>query len=249
MMRAGEAMAAGRIRVCFTKCVGSDTRRTFGDSLRTLRLTIASPTRNEPPLPGLVVFQSSVAEALDLVRDEAGQTPDRVLAVGLGSGLRHGEAFQLLRAGASDVVTGGPDGTTAEKLAARVNRWAAVDQLIAGETVQAMMGGASPAWKRVLREIVEVAAFTEAPVLITGETGTGKELAARLIHALDRRTDKRDFVVLDCTTVVPGLSGSEFFGHEKGSFTGATSVRNGAFALANDGTLFLDEVGELPLPL
>ena len=71
----------------------------------------------------------------------------------------------------------------------------------------------------------------------------------RLIHELDARTVKRDFVVLDCTTIVPELSGSEFFGHEKGSFTGAVAARNGAFALADEGTLFLDEVGELPLPL
>jgi transcriptional regulator with GAF, ATPase, and Fis domain len=72
---------------------------------------------------------------------------------------------------------------------------------------------------------------------------------ARLIHALDPRSDKGDFVVLDCTTVVPTLSGSEFFGHEKGAFTGAVAPREGAFALANHGTLFLDEVSELPLPL
>ena len=146
------------------------------------------------------------------------------------------------------MVTDGP-GIAAEKVAARLHRWATVDDLIAGEAVRGMMVGASPAWRRVLRQIVEVAAFTDAPVLITGETGTGKEVVARLIHALDPRQDKRDLVVLDCTTVVPGLSGSEFFGHEKGSFTGATSVRNGAFALANEGTLFLDEVGELLLPL
>jgi transcriptional regulator with GAF, ATPase, and Fis domain len=101
----------------------------------------------------------------------------------------------------------------------------------------------------VLREVVEVARFTSASVLITGETGTGKELVARLIHALDPRPEKRSFCVLDCATIVPELSGSEFFGHEKGAFTGAVAARNGAFALADDGTLFLDEVGELPLSL
>jgi transcriptional regulator with GAF, ATPase, and Fis domain len=86
-------------------------------------------------------------------------------------------------------------------------------------------------------------------VLITGESGTGKELIARLIHALDSRVDKGDFVILDCTTVVPTLSGSEFFGHEKGAFTGAIAQRDGAFAMADGGTLFLDEIGELPLVL
>src|SRR6478672_4383254 len=70
-----------------------------------------------------------------------------------------------------------------------------------------------------------------------------------MIHGVDHRPDKGPFVVLDCTTVVPDLSGSELFGHEKGAFTGAVSARDGAFALANGGTLFLDEVGELPMGL
>jgi transcriptional regulator with GAF, ATPase, and Fis domain len=96
---------------------------------------------------------------------------------------------------------------------------------------------------------VEVAAFTEAPVLVTGESGTGKELVARLVHALDPRPAKRELVLLDCTTIVPQLSGSEFFGHERGAYTGAERGRDGAFAMADGGTLFLDEVGELPLSL
>jgi transcriptional regulator with GAF, ATPase, and Fis domain len=70
-----------------------------------------------------------------------------------------------------------------------------------------------------------------------------------MIHSLDPRPRKGELVVLDCTTIVPTLSGSEFFGHERGAFTGATAAREGAFGLANGGTLFLDEVGELPLPL
>jgi transcriptional regulator with GAF, ATPase, and Fis domain len=97
--------------------------------------------------------------------------------------------------------------------------------------------------------VVEIAAFTSAPVLITGESGTGKELIARLIHAIDRRPAKGEFVLLDCTTIVPELSGSEFFGHERGAYTGAVGQRDGAFARAHRGSLFLDEVGELPLPL
>jgi transcriptional regulator with GAF, ATPase, and Fis domain len=109
--------------------------------------------------------------------------------------------------------------------------------------------GESTAWRSVLRDAVEIARFTDAPVLVTGESGTGKELVARLVHALDAREDKGDLVLLDCTTIVPTLSGSEFFGHERGAFTGAEAPRDGAFALADGGTLFLDEVGELPLAL
>src|SRR4029450_13620081 len=100
-----------------------------------------------------------------------------------------------------------------------------------------------------MRQIVEVACFTDASILITGEGGTGKELVARLVHNLDPRPGEKDAAVLDCTTVVPELSGSEFFGHERGAFTGAVGTREGAFALADGGTLFLDEGGELPLPL
>jgi len=83
-------------------------------------------------------------------------------------------------------------------------------------------------------------------MLIAGESGTGKELVARLIHTLDSREHKGALVVIDCTTIVPDLSGSEFFGHEKGAYTGAWGARDGAFALADGGTLFLDEVGDLP---
>ena len=82
-----------------------------------------------------------------------------------------------------------------------------------------------------------------------GESGTGKEGVAHLIHALDPRPQKRDLIIVDCTTIVSELSGSEFFGHERGAFTGAVGPRQGAFALADGGTLFLDEVAELPMGL
>jgi transcriptional regulator with GAF, ATPase, and Fis domain len=95
--------------------------------------------------------------------------------------------------------------------------------------------------------VVEVAAFTQSPVLITGETGTGKDLVAQAIHRLSGA--RGELTVLDCTTLSPELAGSELFGHERGAFTGAVAPRDGAFAAANGGVLFLDEVGELPLPL
>jgi len=97
--------------------------------------------------------------------------------------------------------------------------------------------------------VVEMAAFTDLSVLITGASGTGKELVARLVHSLDRRPNKGELVLVDCTTVVPSLAASELFGHERGAFTGATAARDGACALADGGTLFLDEVGELPVDL
>jgi PAS domain S-box-containing protein len=105
--------------------------------------------------------------------------------------------------------------------------------------------GRSEAMLRVLREVQEVAE-TDASVLISGETGTGKELVARAVHAASARHD-RPFVAVNCGAVPASLIESEFFGHVKGAFTGATGARKGRFALADGGTIFLDEVGELPL--
>jgi formate hydrogenlyase transcriptional activator len=105
--------------------------------------------------------------------------------------------------------------------------------------------GHSAALRRVLHQ-VETVAPTEATVLITGETGTGKELIARAIHHLSARR-AHAFVKLNCAAIPTGLLESELFGHEKGAFTGAVTQRMGRFELANHGTIFLDEIGELPL--
>jgi len=97
-------------------------------------------------------------------------------------------------------------------------------------------------------EQVEVVAPTESTVLIVGETGTGKELIARAIHTIGSRSSG-PFVKLDCAAIPSGLLESELFGHAKGAFTGAMAQRIGRFELAHEGTLFLDEVGDIPLEL
>ena len=104
--------------------------------------------------------------------------------------------------------------------------------------------GSSAALKTVLSSIVKVAP-TDSTVLITGETGTGKELIARAIHRGSRRASKV-FVAVNCASIPSSLIASELFGHEKGAFTGAPQRRQGRFELAHGGTIFLDEIGELP---
>src|SRR6267378_2053059 len=105
--------------------------------------------------------------------------------------------------------------------------------------------GASSALQGVLSRLMKVAP-TDSSVLVSGETGTGKELVARAIHKRSRRSE-RAFVSVNCAALAPSLISSELFGHEKGAFTGATQRRPGRFELANGGTIFLDEIGELPL--
>ena len=201
-------------------------------------------------LYGLLLFDQVTPALLAFTRDASVSGTQRILGLASSrAALRGSDAWDLTRAGASDVLTWHETADPALEVAARFERWRSVDELAASPRVTQTLVGHSRAWQSVMREIVEVARFTNAPVLITGESGTGKELVARLIHDLDSRPGKRKFVVLDCATVVASLSGSEFFGHERGAFTGAVAARVGAFELADGGTLFLDEVGELPLPL
>ena len=107
--------------------------------------------------------------------------------------------------------------------------------------------GASTSLKKVLKNVERVAP-TDSTVLITGETGTGKELIARAIHNLSPRKDK-PLVKVNCAAIPAGLIESELFGHEKGAFTGALTKKMGRFEVADKGTIFLDEIGELPLDL
>jgi PAS domain S-box-containing protein len=105
--------------------------------------------------------------------------------------------------------------------------------------------GTSSALQGVLSRLMKVAP-TDSSVLVSGETGTGKELVARAIHKRSRRS-QRAFVSVNCAALTPSLISSELFGHEKGAFTGAMQRRLGRFELANGGTIFLDEIGEVPL--
>ncbi|HEX9374705.1 MAG TPA: sigma 54-interacting transcriptional regulator [Actinomycetota bacterium] len=219
-------------------------------ALRAAGLEVDASATSDPAAPGIVFFAESSQRLHEVISDSSRGGMVRVLAVALpGHVLSAGTAWALVQEGASDVIAWDASGDPASDIRARVRRWIQVEELVRSSVVRDHLVGGGRAWTLLLRQIVEVARFTESAVLVSGESGTGKELVARLIHDLDPRPGKGEFVILDCTTVVPTLSGSEFFGHEKGAFTGAVAARDGAFALADGGTLFLDEAGDLPLPL
>lgn len=202
-----------------------------------------------PSSPGIVFFSEVTQQLCNFIRDVSRSGHEWVLAVAISDCLPGTYAWHLLNAGAADLIVWKDLTRSIHEVVMKIERWNTIAQLVNSPLVRNNLVGESFVWKSLIRMIVEVARFTNANILIVGETGTGKELVARLIHALDTRPDKKNLVILDCTTIVPGLSGSEFFGHERGAFTGAVASRDGAFALANGGTLFLDEVGELHVDL
>jgi two-component system response regulator PilR (NtrC family) len=120
-------------------------------------------------------------------------------------------------------------------------------RLQAGTPKELELIGCSPAVEEV-RQLINKVAPARTTILVTGESGTGKEVVARAVHARGGRRDQ-PFVAINCGAIPEGLIESELFGHEKGSFTGATEARAGLFEVAASGTLFLDEVGELPGPV
>jgi transcriptional regulator with GAF, ATPase, and Fis domain len=229
-----------------TSAIGSET---LLSELRRAGVSL-HPAQRETHGPGIVLFAAFTKELLATLHERSRGGTERVIAVAMEpASLARGEGWDVLQAGAADVFPLEGAAATASSIAARFRRWGAVDALLEAPVVTRNLVGENPRWRAFLRRVVEIARFSASPVLVRGESGTGKELVARLIHVLDPRADKRELVILDCSTVVPELSGSEFFGHERGAYTGASAARDGAFALADGGTLFLDEVGELPLRL
>jgi len=204
---------------------------------------------------GILCFSEFDDGLVEFLRDIRRHSHGRVLALAaMPAALPSGAVWRLLDAGASDVLIWNDGWAAARQVQAKLERWITVEQLAAEAASHAQLVGVSPRWRALVRNIVEAARFSRIPILLTGESGTGKELLARLVHLMDSSNgDKRgsnpDIITLDCSTIVPELSGSELFGHERGAFTGAVSAREGVFALADGGTLFLDEIGELPLTL
>jgi two-component system response regulator PilR (NtrC family) len=184
-------------------------------------------------------------DGLELVRHIGEQFPELPVAVITAHGSME-NAVAALKAGAFDYLS---KPVSLEQL--RVLVRSALDlpnaaALPAGDAAQGLLGG-SPALAQV-RALIERVGRSQAPVYISGESGSGKELAARLIHERSARAD-RPFVPVNCGAIPANLVESEFFGYRKGAFTGADADRSGFFQAADGGTLFLDEVADLPLTM
>ncbi|HEY7335362.1 MAG TPA: sigma 54-interacting transcriptional regulator [Bryobacteraceae bacterium] len=203
---------------------------------------------------GIVAFEQIAGEVFDVLHAARRSGRARVIALALPPGESAPPVWRLLHAGAADTLIWGEASATASQIRAKLERWSAIDTLAAEASVGESLIGESPAWLASVRQAVESAYYTRAPILLTGDSGTGKEMLARLINAVTRNGDslgepRRELVTVDCGALVPELSGSELFGHERGAFTGAHAAREGAFALADGATLFLDEIGDVPPPI
>lgn len=189
------------------------------------------------------------ADGLELLRRLQAVSPEIPVVILTGHG-NVASAVECLKAGAADYVLKPAD---PEALELSVQR--ALDARSLRREVRYLRGAAAPAaepvgesapWRRVM-SMVDAAAPTDATVLLLGESGTGKELLARRLHRLSARA-AGPFVRVNCAAIPLELWESEFFGHRKGSFTGAAADREGRFHLAHRGTLLLDEVGAMPAP-
>ncbi|MDQ1288419.1 MAG: sigma 54-interacting transcriptional regulator [Actinomycetota bacterium] len=227
------------IRVWVTAPRADDTARAASSALAQAGIGICS----EGDAPGVLIGSAETCspEVINQLSEEGNR---RLIVVVAPS--RLDDPWRLLDAGATEVLNVADVQESIPDVIARLRRWYLVDRLARSAPVTTRLIGDSPAWRRVVNNLVEISQFSDASVLVCGESGTGKELAARLVHALDPQRARGPFVVVDCSTIVATLSAPELFGHERGAFTGAHTARVGAFAEADKGVLFLDEIGELP---
>ena len=212
----------------------------------------STPTDEFPVIVSIILFNDATDNALleETIKGCCIQHRQRIVAISLMERpLVQPFMWELLTIGAADVLNWRTTINPTQIIISKIERWLHIEKMMASPKVKAVLAGRSGLWQNTVRDIIEAAIYSQAPILIMGETGTGKEVIANLIHTLDIRSVKQDLILLDCSSVVPELAGSEFFGHEKGAFTNALTTRDGAFSLADKGTLFLDEVGELPLNL
>ena len=221
-----------------------------------LRVCKSTDLNTDPPVPDapdLVVLHHPDEDAITIMGRVHGAWPQVPVAVWSVAPSVRG-AVEAIRHGAIDYLVAAPvpEGIEAliEKARAYRDRQSTAQskpEASPRDDDWPSVLGQSPAMKRLLREVQAVAA-QDATVLLQGETGSGKERVARLIHRLGGRAAK-PFIVCNCSAIVATLAESELFGHEKGAFTGARRAKAGLFEAARGGTLFFDQVQELPLTL
>jgi len=206
----------------------------------------------QPPDVLLTDLQLPDGSGLDLLQENAGSGPPEVILITGHASVE--TAVDALKRGAADYLTKPVDFARVKMVLTNLNRTRELKEEIGSlRTELRKLGrfgpliGASTAMQKVYDLIARVSR-TEATIVITGETGTGKELVAQTVHEQSRR-HKEPFLPINCGAVSPNLIESELFGHERGSFTGADRVHRGYFERANRGTLFLDEVTEMPIEL
>jgi formate hydrogenlyase transcriptional activator len=224
-----------------------------GDSFRTGKAIVIN--RLDPAEIPPEMYQKATAEGLNSFCDVPLVSRNRLLGV-LAVARREENAFDqdeiaFLTQVANQVAIGVENALSYSEIADLKNRLAQeklyLEDEIRGEMDFEGIVGQSSALRHVLN-LVETVAPSDSTVLLLGETGTGKELIARAIHDRSRRKD-RTFVKLNCAAIPTGLLESELFGHERGAFTGAISQKLGRLELADEGTLFLDEVGDIPIDI
>ena len=222
--------------------------RSAADGLRHLASTPVDVVLTDLRMPD--------ASGLDLIRSIRADFPDLPIVVLTGYGTI-ASAVECIRGGASDYILKPADPDTLEVTLDRAFRAGALRREVdylrreraiapSGEGGPGEPVGDSPAWLDAVTK-VKAAAATDAAVLLLGESGTGKELLARMIHRSSARS-ARPYVRVNCAAIPLDMWESEFFGHRKGAFTGAIADREGRFRVAHQGTLFMDEVGAMPLP-
>lgn len=193
----------------------------------------------------LVDMRLPDGSGIDVVRRVAAEHPETPIAVITAHGNME-TAVEALKAGAFDFVSKPVDLPVLRRLVETALRVAQVDAPAKTQREGELIGK-SPAMQEI-RRLIDKLARNQAPVFVSGESGTGKELAARAIHFRSPRADK-PFVAVNCGAIPQELMESEFFGHIKGSFTGAVRDKPGLFQSADGGTLFLDEVADLPVSM
>jgi two-component system response regulator PilR (NtrC family) len=184
-------------------------------------------------------------DGIDLVRHISAAHPDLPVAVITAHGSMDA-AIEALKAGAFDFVSKPVDLAQLRNLVDQALKLQPMDTSSKDDD-ETLLIGHSPAMQRLRKQVTKLAR-SQAPIYISGESGSGKEIVARNIHAQGSRATGA-FVPVNCGAIPSELMESEFFGHRKGSFTGAVSDKEGLFQAASGGTLFLDEVADLPLPM